>query len=677
MAEKRKYTKKSEYWNKFKQEQSLEEVLDNPLVQYATYSPKLEGESYYNSVAKAASYDRGRNMGSTATRSNRIHKVPKRDRHSNIREGLLPYDYSADGVNVRDAIQLCQKAYANISIFRNAIDVMAELSNSDIYLEGGSKKSRDFINAWLKKVKIWNLKDQYFREYYRSGNIFLYKVDGKFSTQDFTKMIRTYGSRITNKIPLRYILLNPFDVTAKSSSSFGEAGLYEKLLSEYELERLQTPKNDTDKEILKGLPQYIRDKIKKGSYYASGVKVELDSQRLRYSFYKKQDYEPFAVPFGYSVLDDINIKMEFKKIDQAIVRTIENVILLITMGNEPSKGGINHNNLSAMQELFRNESVGRVLVSDYTTQAEFIIPEVNRVIGSEKYKVINEDIKEGLQNIVIGSEKYSNTQVKAKIFLDKLKEARHAFLNDFLASEIRDVCKSMGFRSYPTARFKEVDMRDELQLYRITTRLIELGVVTPEQGMEIINTGAFPSAETLDGGQEKFIEDRKKGYYNPLVGGVPMVEVSEEGEESESPQSITNPQTKNPIGRPPGTSGVPQQQKRRSTTTFSREEIKDIIYEIENLRVKIAKGVRAKFKVKRLNKKQNDVVDQLCEAVIASTNRELWASQADSCVKDVARIDQLKPMNKVLDISAKHELTLYPSAILYHSKSSQSKKKRV
>ena len=139
-------------------------------------------------------------------------------------------------------------------------------------------------------------------------------------------------------------------------------------------------------------------------YQPDGAKIELEPERLRYSFYKKQDYEPFAVPFGFSVLEDINMKLEFKKIDQAIVRTIENVILLITMGNEPTKGGINHNNLAAMQELFRNESVGRVLVSDYTTKAEFLIPDMNRVLGYEKYLIVNEDIKEGLQKIIVGSE---------------------------------------------------------------------------------------------------------------------------------------------------------------------------------------------------------------------------------------------------------------------------------
>ena len=44
--------------------------------------------------------------------------------------------------------------------------------------------------------------------------------------------------------------------------------------------------------------------------------MKLDPKYLLYSFYKKQDYEPFAVPFAYPVLEDINAKIELKRIDQ-------------------------------------------------------------------------------------------------------------------------------------------------------------------------------------------------------------------------------------------------------------------------------------------------------------------------------------------------------------------------
>ena len=88
--------------------------------------------------------------------------------------------------------------------------------------------------------------------------------------------------------------------------------------------------------------------------------------------------------------------------------------------------------------------MGRVLVSDYTTKADFIIPDIRKVVGPEKYAVINKDIEEGLQNVLIGDSKYSDTQIKMKVFFQRLEESRRAFLNDFINPEIRRVCKAAG-----------------------------------------------------------------------------------------------------------------------------------------------------------------------------------------------------------------------------------------
>ena len=659
MAEKRKYTKKSEYWNKFQQKQSIEEALaTNPLLQNSTYSPSLEGSAYFENTSKASSYNRAGSSAPSRSRVNRIHRVVQRDKFSNIREGLLPFDYAVNGINVRDTIELCQKAYANVAIFRNAIDIMAEFSNSEIFLDGGSRKSRDFITAWFKKIKLWKLTDQYFREYYRSGNIFFYKIDGKFNTEDFIKMTKTYGSVSVNKIPIKYILLNPFDIVARRTTGYETTGVYAKVLSEYEIERLKNPKNDYDREVYEGLPKNIKDNFKMNGYQPDGAKIELEPERLRYSFYKKQDYEPFAVPFGYSVLEDINMKLEFKKIDQAIVRTIENVILLITMGNEPSKGGINHNNLAAMQELFRNESVGRVLVSDYTTKAEFVIPDMNKILGYEKYRIVNEDIKEGLQNIIVGSEKYSNTAVKAEIFLERLKESREAFLNDFLQPEIQQVCKNMGFRNYPTARFKEVDTKDSTQTQRVATRLMELGLITPEQGMDVINKGVFPEAEQIGKLQEQFVEQRKMGYYNPIVGGVPMIEPEEE--EKKETQNVPGVP-----GRPAGTNGIPQEVSRAN---ISAENVTKTIEASEKLESFCKKTARKHFKIKRLNKNQNNMLEDLCKKIVIAKSQDEWEQVAESCIKDNNKILKLDILDEIAQTATDHRLTDYSAAIVYHSK---------
>jgi hypothetical protein len=660
---KRQYNKKSDYWTKFKK---VEASISNVIPQTQNYEPQLCGEPFYVSDATAntkelifskASYSRRSAEGSTGSRKNVSAMTSTTDRFGSIRNGLLPYNYAMDGVNVREAIELCQKAYANVAVFRNAIDIMSEFANTEIYLEGGTQKSREFFTEWFKKIKLWNLSDQYFREYYRSGNIFLYRVDGKFKTDDFAKLVNQIGILGNNKIPLKYILLNPFDIVAKRSSTFA-VGAYEKILSEYELARLQNPVTEEDKEILDAMPSSVKKDIKKGAYYTDGLKIELDPKRLTYSFYKKQDYEPFAVPFGYPVLEDINAKMELKKMDQAITRTVENVILLITMGAEPDKGGINPQNLSAMQSLFKNESVGRVLVSDYTTKAEFIIPDLGKVLGSEKYQVLNEDIKQGLQNIVIGEEKYSATEVKAQIFIDRLKESRNAFLNDFLQVEINRIAKELGFRSFPTAKFRDIDMRDQTQLMRITTRLMELGVLTPQQGMDMFHTGQFPKAKDISPAQNTFNEERKDGYYNPLVGGVPLI--SPGGEDGEQVQKNT---TNKVAGRPEGTTGIPLVKG-----NYSIKDIQSVVNKIEKTRATISTSLKKKLNIKKFNEQQQDMLNKLCEAVVVSSDIETWESIANSCVNNFDNIASLNTMPDILSILAEHQLEDdYSAAILYHS----------
>lgn len=653
---KRKYRKRSDYWKKFDKspEETLNQLSDNFLV-----GPSSAGEPFYSE--SMASYSRAEsNSESSMSRRNTAHKSNKKDRFSNISGGLLPYVYSKDGVNIRDAIELCQKAYANIAVFRNAIDVMSEFANSKIFLEGGTQKSRDFIYKWFEKINLWNLSDQYFREYYRSGNIFMYRVDGKFSSGDFDKMTKIYGSELSikpEKLPLKYIFLNPYDIVVNRGSSFDTA-LYEKLLSEYDIERLKNPKTEYDMQIFESLDKETQEKISSGKYNSDGIRVKLDPGFLVYSFYKKQDYEPFAVPFGYPVLDDINFKLELKKIDQAICRTIENVILLITMGNEPDKGGINPKNLQAMQNLFKNESVGRVLVSDYTTEAKFIIPDISKVIGPNKYEVINNDIKEGLQNVIVGDERYSNTQVKAKIFLERLEESRNAFIYDFLQPQVKMVCQNLGFRKYPKVKFEQVDIKDEVQLQRVVTRLMELGIVTPEQGMGVLETGCYPRPEELKNAQEVFLEERKSGLYNPLVGGSPIDSANQDAPEERRV-------IKKEAGRPIGSSDIPQESQSK---LFSRKEIQEVVCASGKLIEDSYKIARKKFKKKKLNKNEKDMLDSLCETIMMGSELAEWNTNLEKCIENPASIDSLETIGEIHSISDEYSLDMYSSSLLYHSK---------
>ena len=670
----RKYTKKSEYWNKLSSgNQDSSQPLENLIHGDQSSEPNFVGEPFYTHETRASDGDRNGGQSDTTLRRNLAYIGPKIYKYGNIREGILPFEASINGYNIRDAIELCQKAYANVAIFRNAIDIMSEFANAEIYLEGGTQKSKDFFRKWMKSVRMWNVKDQYFREYYRSGNVFFYKINAKFEIDDFQKILEAYANYdgqsyttdigvlpyptpydVKNRIPVQYTLINPYYITVNRASSW-KSVLYQKILSEYELERLRTPKNDHDKLIFNSLDKQTQNKIANGQWARDGLNIQLDPTNIVYSFYKKQDYEPFSIPFGFPVLDDINFKMEMKKIDQAICRTIENVILLITVGTEPSKGGINHKNIKAMQNLLNNQSVGRVLVADYTTKAEFIIPDMQKVLGYEKYKIVNEDIKEGLQNILIGSEKFANTTVKAQVFFERLKESRNAFLNDFLQPEIEAIFKNLGFKGKcPVAKFEEVSIKDETQFNRVVTRMMELGILPPEQGLKVIESGIYPSEEELAAAQAKFVEDRKKGYYNPMVGGVPVIP-------DDSIQSTAVP-NKNPI--PPKEKGRPMGAK---ASTFAKDAIAKVLNQTKVLNASVEAALKKKYSKKNLSSDQRKLAEGITEAIIVGCEGASWKEKAEAVVKDPSFLDKLSILPAIQEMAAEHQLDTYAAGLLYHS----------
>jgi hypothetical protein len=669
----RKYNKRSDYWNKFsKANEEHSQPLDAMLKDFS--EPSLVGDPFYQQESKASTYERTGSGETTNLRRNLAYVGPKIYKYGNIREGLLPFEFSVNGYNIRDAIELCQKAYANVAIFRNAVDIMSEFANAEIYLEGGSQKAKDFFAKWMKYTRMWNIKDQYFREYYRSGNVFFYKINAKFEIDDFQKILETYASYdgasyntdiklynyptnydIKNSIPVQYILLNPFYLTTNHTSSWHQV-VYQKILSEYELERLRSPKNEHDKMVFNSLDKETQNKITNGQWARDGLKIQINPTNIIYSFYKKQDYEPFAVPFGFAVLDDINFKMEMKKIDQAICRTIENVILLITMGTEPTKGGINHKNIKAMQSLLSNQSVGRVLVADYTTKAEFIIPDMNRVLGYEKYKIVNEDIKEGLQNILIGSEKFANTTVKAQVFFERLKEARKAFLNDFLQPEMELIFRNLGFKGKcPIAKFEEVSIKDETQFNRVVTRMMELGILPPEEGIKVIETGIYPTKEELASAQEKFVQERKQGYYNPIVGGVPVIPPPLPDVGGATPNKKTS--TPNEKGRPIGA----------KASVYSKDAIAKVLDRTKDLYSLVESGLKKKYSKKSLNVEQKKLANGISEAIIMGSELDSWNNLAIEVLNDPAKLDKLGILNNIQNVAAEHELDSYAAGLLYHS----------
>jgi len=598
----------------------------------------------------------------TSFRRNASSTIERTDRFANIDKGLIPFKYSnyvknLSTLDVRDAITLCQKAYYNVAIFRNTIDLMTEFSSSPVYLTGGSQKSREFFDAYFKKINLASFLDQFFREYYRSGNVFVYRFDTVVSSEQLLKVTQTFGSKLKTiaedgsiKLPARYTIVNPADIYVGGTVNYA-FNVYYKLLSDYELERLRSPKTDEDLEVYNSLPDDVKEKIKNRNN--SYILVPLDKTKLAAVFYKKQDYEPLSVPMGFPVLDDINWKLEMKKMDMAVTRTMQQAILLVTMGAEPDKGGVNPKNLQAMQSLFENQSIGRVLIADYTTKAQFVIPDIANLIGPQKYEVVDKDIQIGLNNVLIGSEKFANQSIKIKVFVERLNQAREVFLNEFLIPEIRRMSKDLGFKNFPTPHFQDMNLKDDTQFSRVYNRLMELGVLTPQEGIQAIEKGRLPTEEESLESQQKFKDLRDQGFYQPIIGG-------SAGQPGRPTGTGTPQTTKNvsPIGKKPA----------QVKANFSLLKIKENILASQTLEEEVKSELRKKFNVKKLTNQQKENSEKLTEVIIANENPENWTSKIKDYI-DKPFDKNFDQINAIQELASEHQITNYLASLLYHSKS--------
>jgi hypothetical protein len=612
-------------------------------VSYASCAPRSGGSSMR------------RNGASTNTRT---------DRYANLEKGVIPYVYGAGGgkydanISLRDAIVLCQKAYYNVPIFRNTIDLMTEFSLSKIKLTKGNVQSKKFFELWLKKINNWDLQDQFYREFYRSGNIFLYALEADMSRDTMMKIEEAFGAVASldadKNIPIKYLLLNPADIEVLASSSFSDSS-FVKILNDYELEALSNPKTDQDQQIVDKIPELkkiIQEKKAKRS--SISARLTLDKDKLLTVFYKKQDYEPLAVPMGFPVLEDVNWKLELKKIDMAIARTVQQAVLLITMGSEES-GPPSEKVMASMRALFDSQSVGKVLIADFTTKAEFLIPEIGNILDPKKYEIVDKDIKLGLNNILFGEEKYANTSIKVKVFLARLNYGREVFLNKVLIPEMKKVAKRLGFKSIPEPVFHDIDFEDNVLMSRVYSRLTELGVLTPEEGMQVFETGLFPTHEESLENQRKFKELRDEGLYSPLVGGANK---NEKGR----PAGTGSPQA----GRKTGAIGEVKASAQKDQKSYSMAAMKEVMAKLSLAEKSFEQKLRAKFKIKKLNKDQKAVAGELVEVLARNYSVAEWenaiekviAAPVDSNDEMIARIDEL---------ACEHGVDSFSASLLYHS----------
>ncbi len=350
----------------------------------------------------------------------------------------------------------------------------------------------------------------------------------------------------------------------------------------------------------------------------------------------------------YSVLPDIDLKLEFKKAEKVLARTIDYAVLLITAG-EKDGGNKNIQILQDITELFSAESVGRVIVADYTAGGEWLIPDLNKVFGSEKFQVVNEDIANGLFNIFYSSDKFANSLIKTQIFLERLNQAREAYINNFLKPEMQKIAKTLSFESVPDVEFEEIDLRNDVEMQKLYVHMCEIGAITPEELISAMETGKLPLPDDSIESQQNFKELKEKGLYESLINA-----------------------PKNEGGRPDGSKAP----KRTNVgpigasvdeTKFSLSKIAENLKDFYSFAERVEEAYKTKHGILRLSKKNKQLCKFISESVATKENKLNWDKSIIKYLDNPNEAGDREYSDSVLSIASEHDLSLSLASVLANS----------
>lgn len=633
----RKYTKRSEYWSQPRK--PIVVAAPAPAAPQVAQAPFIDveaafdGQSHYSATAACG----GGDVTTSQYRDGVAPSVIDINRYRNIRQGIVPVSEIEGNYSVFGAIDLVYRAYFNFALLRNAISMLTDFSVGTIHVKTTNKRVKTFIEAWLEAIGINDLQAKAFLEYYRSGNVWFYKFSGKIDTTGLNMLKRSYASVTTGGkeafaarskvVPIRYIILNPMQVYLQRGASYDYGWV--RMLSTYEIERLKNPQTEEDKQMFESFPKDIQRQIKQGGSWKY-IFAPLDQNRLYYIFYRKTDYEPLAIPMAFPLLNDIEAKMELRRIDMTLARTMEQVVLLVTAGQKADQHNQAPGNkqLVALQNIFQNQTVGRVLVADYTTKLEWVIPDLKELLGPAKYEQVDKDIKEGLQYMFFGEEKFANASIKIRIFIESLKEGRRAFLESFLMPEVKKVCEQMGFRDVPTLEFEEIVLQDEVLMNRLYVQMAQLGFLTPDEVFTAVRTGDLPTPEESEQHQIAHKAARKKGLYEPVA----PTQTAGKGRPDGTPGTPATRHVSTPIGQTKA--AVEGDIVRDGTHHFGMIKIAENLVAMDKVRTAVEAALLKRHKLDDLNDAQRIVATQVAQSIVFNEPEAQWAKAVARYVKD-------------------------------------------
>jgi len=464
-----------------------------------------------------------------------VHKLVKRrygTSASIIRRDAMGSDYldlprtplSSDATP-QQMYERSMEYYKTEDVYGSSIDILTNFASKGFRNDIDDVNIRNFYDNWVIDTGIDKIVEQIFFEFFRSGFVRTYKVVGKYIPkisyvspipgQSVKKVSKEKAEQLKAEyaaeeskletqedekaakkikwskdyIPIQYTILNPTQIEIEKSSLLmdDQQVILKSAALEGIKELLETPTSELT-EHQKHIVKNITAEMKKAAI--DGEDLPLNPYLVGAVDYRRQPYELYPFPRGVRAFESMEYKKNLRDADYSTLDGITNFLLVITVGNDnfPIKG---QEQLEAAAELFNTPSKAFNAVWDHTLKVTRVEPsDVGDILGQDKYKQVNDDIT-GAFGVIralidgVGSPTKPAADLATKSLLEEINYARRE-VRRWIYNEYRDVAEAMGFERYPSIRFDNMILKDEILMMTVIQGMLDRRILSYRLGHEML-----------------------------------------------------------------------------------------------------------------------------------------------------------------------------------------------
>ncbi len=414
---------------------------------------------------------------------------------------------------VKGAIAQVSGAYQTVGLLRNVIDLMGDFACQGIRLVHPNKKIEKFYRDWFNRVQGKDRSERFLNNLYKSANVVV-----KRQTQKISHDNRTVD------IPWKYTFLNPImiEVVGGPLASFVGQKIYSIKIGNQLRRIINSPKTPEERALVAKIPTDIKKAAKTNKH------VILDPDKVSVFHYKKDDWQEWAFPMAYAIIDDLMMVEKLKLADMAALDGAISNIRIFKLGSLEHKIIPSRAAAAKLAEILEANVGGGTMDLIWTPDIELIESKttVHQFLGEEKYKPHLFNIYAGIGvpptlTGHFGGSGTTNNFISLKTLIQRLEYGRSVLI-EFWNQEIKIVQEEFKFRFPAKVEFDINVLGDEHAEKSLLIQLADRSLISDELLQE--RYGHDPQMEKIRLNREQ--RDRNSGkmvlksspYHDPQFG---------------------------------------------------------------------------------------------------------------------------------------------------------------